>query len=552
MAGWPPKKNTAFEVIFPIYDADGDLVSGAASLDSEVSIDHGTFTDVSPGEATEIATSSGIYYLALSSDEMNGDRIATITKTSSSGAKTAVNVMYTSTRQLDDLCFPTTSGRSIDVEATGEVGINLDNVVGTLNNAEIDVDMDKYGAEYWFTDDQGGSADLHSVVFTKNGEPVTSGITTPKIQVVKASDGSDLIAETALTEVGSLGIYKHSESTNKMAMGSAYYAYLTATIGGSLRTVIKTISPLGVVGSVDQLGTQAKADVNAEADSALSDYDPPTKAELDSGLAGLNDLSAAEVNAEVDTALSDYAPATAAALATHDGKLDTVDGIVDAILVDTAEIGAAGAGLSAVPWNANWDAEVQSECADALTAYAPATSTELATHDAKLDTVDGIVDAILVDTAEIGAAGAGLSAVPWNANWDAEVQSECADALTAYAPATSTELATHDGKLDTVDGIVDLILADTGTDGVVLKAAGLDADAANEIADAILSRDVDQVEATAPIHSLCGAILKAVSKVEDDAGTLKVYRTNGSTLFMSQTVTTDSGLDPIDALAVAA
>ena len=38
--------------------------------------------------------------------------------------------------------------------------------------------------------------------------------------------------------------------------------------------------------------------------------------------------------------------ATAAALSTHDGKLDTVDGVVDAILLDTAEIGTAGAGLT--------------------------------------------------------------------------------------------------------------------------------------------------------------------------------------------------------------
>src|SRR5690606_16327735 len=37
----------------------------------------------------------------------------------------------------------------------------------------------------------------------------------------------------------------------------------------------------------------------AAAAAALTAYDGPTKAELDSGFAGLNDLSAAEVNAEV-------------------------------------------------------------------------------------------------------------------------------------------------------------------------------------------------------------------------------------------------------------
>jgi hypothetical protein len=40
----------------------------------------------------------------------------------------------------------------------------------------------------------------------------------------------------------------------------------------------------------------------------------------------------------------------------------------------------------------------------------------------------------------IGVAGAGLTAVPWNAAWDDEVQSECADALTAYDPPTNAEM----------------------------------------------------------------------------------------------------------------
>lgn len=38
-----------------------------------------------------------------------------------------------------------------------------------------------------------------------------------------------------------------------------------------------------------------KASVNAEADTAISDYDPPTKTEFDNGLAGLNDPTAASV-----------------------------------------------------------------------------------------------------------------------------------------------------------------------------------------------------------------------------------------------------------------
>jgi hypothetical protein len=128
MADWPPLKNSAFTVTFPIYDADGDLVAGATSPDSEVSIDGGTFTDVSPGEAVEIATSSGVYKLALAAGEMNGDIIAVITK--SGTGKTAVNVMYTVTRQLKDLAYPATSGRSLLIESDSVVHADVKEWLG--------------------------------------------------------------------------------------------------------------------------------------------------------------------------------------------------------------------------------------------------------------------------------------------------------------------------------------------------------------------------------------------------------------------------------------
>jgi hypothetical protein len=137
------------------------------------------------------------------------------------------------------------------------------------------------------------------------------------------------------------------------------------------------------------------------------------------GITGFNDLSAAQVNAEVDTALADYdgptnaemvaRTLTAASYATATA-LQTVDDNVDAILVDTAEIGAAGAGLTAVPWNVSWDAEVQSEVTDALNAYDPPTKAELDSAvsplatAANLATVDTVVDAIKVTTDKLDTA----------------------------------------------------------------------------------------------------------------------------------------------------
>ena len=88
-----PIKNTAYRLTFPIYKSDGTLITAAAGLDSEVSKDAGTFADCT-NEATEIATSSGVYYLDLSSTEMNADCVAVVVKTSSTGAVPPVFILY--------------------------------------------------------------------------------------------------------------------------------------------------------------------------------------------------------------------------------------------------------------------------------------------------------------------------------------------------------------------------------------------------------------------------------------------------------------------------
>jgi len=110
---------------------------------------------------------------------------------------------------------------------------------------------------------------------------------------------------------------------------------------------------------------------------------------------------------------------------TLDGKINTIDGIVDAILVDTNEL------------QGDW---TNGGRLDLLLDATLADTNELQGDWANGGRLDLIIDAILVDTAEIGSAGAGLTAVPWNASWDAEVQSECTDALNAYDPPTKAEM----------------------------------------------------------------------------------------------------------------
>src|SRR5574343_86288 len=95
-----PQKNVAYRLTFPIFKNDGTLITSAAGLDSEVSKDAGTFADCS-NEAIEIATSSGVYYLDLSSTEMNADTVAVLVKSSSTGAVPVVITLYP--QEADDI-----------------------------------------------------------------------------------------------------------------------------------------------------------------------------------------------------------------------------------------------------------------------------------------------------------------------------------------------------------------------------------------------------------------------------------------------------------------
>lgn len=90
--------------------------------------------------------------------------------------------------------------------------------------------------------------------------------------------------------------------------------------------------------------------------------------------------------------------------------------------------------------------------------------------------VSADIAAIEAQTDDIGVAGAGLTAIPWNAAWDTEVQSEVADALAVYDPPTKAELdagfaALNDPTAAAVaDAVWDEVLADHTTAGTVGKA----------------------------------------------------------------------------------
>lgn len=105
--------------------------------------------------------------------------------------------------------------------------------------------------------------------------------------------------------------------------------------------------------------------------------------------------------------------------------------------------------------------------------------------------------------------------------------------------AVGLATANLDTQLATIDGNVDSILADTGTDGVVISAA-----TADQIADALLNRDMSAVTVTntrSPINAL--RFLR--NRWAISGTTLTVYQEDDSTSAWTGVVSTDAAAEPV-------
>jgi hypothetical protein len=89
---------------------------------------------------------------------------------------------------------------------------------------------DVYYARINFIRNNISSKDEYTVSWFKNGIRQTSGITSSTISVTKRTDGTNLINNISMTQVGSTGTYMYDESINLIALGSAYIVVVSAVI----------------------------------------------------------------------------------------------------------------------------------------------------------------------------------------------------------------------------------------------------------------------------------------------------------------------------------
>lgn len=218
---------------------------------------------------------------------------------------------------LQPVLQPTTWGRTLDVSATGEAGLDWANIgspTTAQNLSATNIDVDQVVASV--------SGAVGSVTGNVGGN-VAGSVASVTARVTANVDQLGGVAQS-LADLKDFADDGYDPATNKV-QGVVLVDTLTTYTGNTPQTG----------DSFARLGAPAAASVSADIlaiDNLVDD--------LESRVGTPSDLGSG---------------ATVAA------NLVDIEGQTD-------DIGVAGAGLTAVPWNAAWDAEVQSEVDDALVA----------------------------------------------------------------------------------------------------------------------------------------------------------------------------------------
>lgn len=419
------------------FQANATLASG----DVKISKDGGTLTNLTT-LPTVTPASGKLVKVTLSATEMQCDNATVIFSDSSGGEwRDLIINIQTAARQIDDLAFPSTSGRGIDVTTGGEVGIDWANIGSPTTTVNL-------------------SGTTTGLV---DGAITAAKIASDAITAAKIADGAIDAGTFATGAINAAAIAADAITDAKVASDVTI-----AAVTGAVGSVTGNVG--GSVGSVT-------AGVSL-ADGAITS----TK------------FGAGAITATVIATDAIDADALAA---------DAVTEIQSGLLTTSAFNTKLG-----TPAGASVSADVAT-----LTAY-----------------VDTEVAAIKAKTDNLPASPANEATLFTIAGYlDTEVA----------AIKTVTDALPNGGALTTITNNVAAILADTGTDGVVLSTAQMQA-----LADIVLGRSVSNIDSTASTHSLY-ELIQAILESNTSSGSWVIYKTNGSTTFNTRTLATDVDALPI-------
>lgn len=485
-----PVYGAPWTIIVPVLDADGDLVTGAASLDSEISKNGDTFADCT-NEATEIATSSGMYYLSLTGTELTTDVASIIIKTGTAGAKTTPVVLYP--RKLVTI-------RSGTAASAGSLTSTI-----ILDSGASAVDDYYNGMVVIATID--GNVEAR-VISDYTGSSKSAAVS-PDWNVAPDSDDTFIIK---LPEGGQVQ-QADALAWNGTAVGTPH------TAGYPVVTV------------KDGTGT-GEIDTNAGAIVSVTTTATATNVTTVNGLAAgvITETSIA------NNAITDAKVASDVTIASVTGAVGSVTGAVGSVTGSVGSVAAGGITASSIATDAIGSDEL---AASAVTKIWAAVA-----DSAGVTTLLTRITAVLQTKAEADTAH-GLLATAASL---ATVATNVSTAVTqTTAAAIRTALGLASANLDTQ---LDAVPTATENADAVWTVGNMTAAAVNRIADVVLRRTTANVEAssygdTVAGRSLYGAVARLAHKVAAVTGTMTVYKSDDSTSLTTATLTTDATADPV-------
>ena len=299
-------------------------------------------------------------------------------------------------------------------------------------------------------------------IIDANVDQIEAAVITNAAGADIAADVIALKAETAAIVADSNELQGDWENGGRLDILVDSIISKVDVVDATCDSILVDTAVIGVSGAgltdLGGMSTTMKSQINTEADSALSDYDPPTKAELDAGIAGLNDISTAQVNTEVDTALADihldhllaadYDPASKPGTATALlNELIESDGGVSRFTVNALEQGPSGSGGDATEAK-------QDQIIAAVITNAAGTDISADIIAVKAETATIVTDTTELQTDDVPGLISALNNIS-----TADVNTQCDLSLSDYDAPTKAEMdsafSTTDAKIDAVDNYID-------------------------------------------------------------------------------------------------
>jgi len=366
---------------------------------------------------------------------------------------------------------------------------------------------------------------------------------------------------------------------------TALTANITGNLSGSVGSVTGAVgSVTGAVGSVTGAVGSVTGNVGGNVTGSVGSVTGNVGGNVIGSVASVTALTTANIaDAVWDETIAGHAAAgstgEALAGATAPSAASVADAVWDEVLSGHLTAGTTGNALNAAgsagdPWSTALPGAYGAGTAGKLIGdNVNATISSRATQTS-VDTIDGIVDSILVDTAEIGTAGAGLTALATAANLatvagylDTEIAAILADTnelqtdwanggrldliLDARASQTSVDDVPTNAELATALGTADdavlaqVALVKAKTDLIPAAPAAVgDIPTATANADALLNRDMSAVSDT-NARSPLNALRFLRNKWSISGTTLTVTKEDDSASAWTSTVATTPGADPV-------